>query len=485
MLNVVLETELPEILPVGGGNLFYLSGGCFHRSQRIERLEVVVGGMATSATAHSIDRPDIAETYAGDRELFRQAQQSGFWALVRVPPVERETEENVDLRATLPGGAQFTDRLGKVTLTPGLAGSEAIRRSMPPPLVGGQPRVAICMATHNPPLELFKRQIESIQNQAYKNWICIISDDASAPATLKRMREFIERDARFTLAAFSDRKGFYHNFERALSLAPPDSAYIALADQDDYWYPEKLGKLVDRFDSQTMLVYSDMRIVAESGAVISDTYWTTRRNNSTDFGSLLIANSVTGAASLFRSELLRQCLPFPVKVGYLFHDHWIAVMAMIMGKIAYVDEPLYDYIQHGSNIIGHAAPVRPPFSRMIIEAFRAIRSAEGRLLAQDIYLAQVLKIRAISTVALMRTGDRLERGKRRTLSRLASIDRSIFTLVWLLLRGLKDRGAKSVTIGAEYHLSLGLMWKHYVSWTPKLAHFPLLTQILRRSSSKT
>jgi hypothetical protein len=198
--------------------------------------------------------------------------------------------------------------------------------------------------------------------------------------------------------------------------------------------------------------------------VLSDTYWTTRANNSTDFCSLLLANSVTGAASLFRRELLGQCLPFPTRVGYLFHDHWIAVMAMLMGKIAYVDEPLYDYIQHGANVIGHAAPLRPPFSRMIIESFRAMRSVDGRRMAREIYLAQVLKIRAMSNAALMRGGDGAPRGRRRTLLRLASLDRSVGTLVWLMLRGLKDRGVKSVTIGAEYHLSLGVMWKHYVSW---------------------
>ncbi|MDX2032057.1 MAG: glycosyltransferase [Blastocatellia bacterium] len=464
LLQIVLETELPVSLPVGGGNLFYLAGGCFSRDRRIERVEVIVNGTATSATAHSIDRPDLAEAFAGDQELFRQARECGFWALVRVPPVESETEAGVDLRVTSSDGARLIYRLGTIALAPGLVGIERDTLPAPSSSAAGQLRVTICMATHNPPLELFRRQIESIRGQSYENWTCIISDDASAPEALAGMREILGEDARFALMAFSERKGFYHNFERALSLAPADSVYIALSDQDDFWYPEKLGKLVDRFDSETMLVYSDMRIVAASGAVLSDTYWTTRANNSTDFCSLLLANSVTGAASLFRRELLGQCLPFPTRVGYLFHDHWIAVMAMLMGKIAYVDEPLYDYIQHGANIIGHAAPLRPPFSRMIIESFRAMRSVDGRRMAREIYLAQVLKIRAMSSAALMRVGDGVRRGRRRTLLRLASLDRSVYTLVWLMLRGLKDRGAKSVTIGAEYHLSLGVMWKHYVSW---------------------
>ncbi|MFN0088274.1 MAG: glycosyltransferase [Blastocatellia bacterium] len=482
-LHLILETELPAALSVGRGNLLHLSGGCFYRSGRIERLDVIVGGTTTPVTAHSIDRPDLAEEYAGDPQLFKQALGSGFWALARVGEVETETEEGVHLRVTLRDRSRLTYRLGQIKLTPDLPCSGELSMPARSPQLDGQPLVAICMATHNPPLGLFQRQIESIQRQTYTNWICIISDDASAPAVVKRMREIIGEDARFTLAAFPDRRGFYNNFERVLSMAPADSEYIALSDQDDYWYPEKLATLAGRIDSQTMLVYSDMRVVSESGAVLSDTYWATRKNNSTNFCSLAIANSVTGAASLFRSELLGDCLPFPVKVGNLFHDHWIAVMAMVTGKIGYVNEPLYDYVQHGANIIGHIPSARPPLSRMIIETFRIIRSPEGRRLARDIYQTDVLRVRAMAIAALMRAGNRMEKGKRRTLSRLAHFDRSVLSIVWLMLRGLKDRGEKSVTIGAEYHLSMGLLWKHYVSWRSNLARYPFLNHLIGRGSS--
>ena len=38
--------------------------------------------------------------------------------------------------------------------------------------------------------------------------------------------------------------------------------------------------------------------------MISTTYWNRRRNNSTDLLSLLIANTVSGTACMFRRELL-------------------------------------------------------------------------------------------------------------------------------------------------------------------------------------
>ena len=73
---------------------------------------------------------------------------------------------------------------------------------------------------------------------------------------------------------------------------------VALADQDDRWYPEKLATLVAA-RGEGRLVYSDMRVVDERDRVVSETFWAGRRNNFTNLGSLLLSNTVTGAASLF------------------------------------------------------------------------------------------------------------------------------------------------------------------------------------------
>ena len=43
-------------------------------------------------------------------------------------------------------------------------------------------------------------------------------------------------------------------------------------------------------------------------------------------------NTVTGAASLFRRELLDVALPFPDVPGKPFHDHWLACVALAIGR---------------------------------------------------------------------------------------------------------------------------------------------------------
>lgn len=330
------------------------------------------------------------------------------------------------------------------------------------------PLVAICMATYNPPLRLFRNQIESIISQSHQNWVCIVSDDASDPELQKEIETIACRDQRFIFSPSPDRLGFYRNFERALALAPENADFIVLSDQDDYWYPDKLETLLACFEKETTLAYSDMRIVEECGNVISDTYWTTRRNNYTNFGSLLMANTVTGAASMFPRYLLRYILPFPERVGSLYHDHWIAIIALAIGKIKYIDRPLYDYIQHSANVIGHAALPRAPLYKQVYRFFINISSRERRKIVRQVYFDHVVTIMFLARNVIHRCGPEINREKAWTLRRLADLDNSLMSCLWLALRGLKDRNRISVTIGAEYHLLMGVVWKFYITLMSRL-----------------
>ena len=94
-----------------------------------------------------------------------------------------------------------------------------------------------------------------------------------------------------------------------------------------------------------------------------------------DLLSLLVANSVTGAASLFRAELLDDALPFPPAQFAHFHDHWIALVALSLGDIAFVERPLYDYVQHGDATLGHAAANRMPAMRERLARCAATRAS--------------------------------------------------------------------------------------------------------------
>src|SRR5262249_40928204 len=144
-----------------------------------------------------------------------------------------------------------------------------------------------------------------IKDQTNHDWICIICDDGSRPKIFEQIAQTIGDDPRFHLRQNRTRLGFYRNFEKCLTLVPPEVPFIALADHDDYWRPEKLATLLAAFDVETTLVYSDMNIVDAEGKQLANTYWTNRSNNYTNLASLFLANTITGAAAMFRRTLLK------------------------------------------------------------------------------------------------------------------------------------------------------------------------------------
>ncbi|MFL5832726.1 MAG: glycosyltransferase [Solirubrobacterales bacterium] len=320
------------------------------------------------------------------------------------------------------------------------------------------PLVAIAMAAFDPDPRLLERQVGSIREQTHERWICLVSDDGSSAERLAHLRSLTEEDERFTLAVGGERLGFYANFERALRMVPAEAALVALADQDDRWHPEKLATLVGAL-GDARLVYSDMRIVDEQGQVVSETFWQGRRNNYTDLASLLLANTVTGAASLFRRELLDLVLPFPEPVGDPFHDQWIAAMALATGRIAYVDRPLYDYVQHGAAARGHAAAMRE-FDPGRLVSWRQPRTTISRVSAYSkrAYETNAHRIALSAREIQARAAGELQPEKARALRRVARLDTRKPPLGWLALRSLRRLTGRNETMGIELSLLAAALW---------------------------
>jgi glycosyltransferase involved in cell wall biosynthesis len=317
------------------------------------------------------------------------------------------------------------------------------------------------MATFDPDPELFRRQIASIVAQTHERWICLLSDDASPPEALGAVERELGGDPRFVLHRAGHRAGFYGNFERALRMVPAGVELVALADQDDHWYPDKLQALIEALGDGASLAYSDMRIVDRDGQRLADTYWGYRRNNYTDLGSLLIANTVTGAASLFSASLLDRVLPFPPKHSNLFHDHWIAQVAICAGEVAYVDRPLYDYVQHGEAAIGHRAAnaggrYQVPLASRLRAGWQQLRSHRFRPAWRAPYFNVYCRVALCMVVLRLRCGPTMSPER---LAELERVGAGRPGLSWLLRRSLRDLGGVTETIGRERVMLAGLAWR--------------------------
>jgi WsaF, C-terminal domain/WsaF, N-terminal domain/Glycosyl transferase family 2 len=443
-LQVQLDAPLPAELAIGAGTAVFVCGTCFSPAAPLASLALVVDGDEQPVLAHSMPRLDMLRTLEAPTSY-----RSGFWGLARV----RRAPTALGLRARFDDGSAAEVDLGSIP-----------RAEPPTPVSAAAPEIAICMATYEPPPELLRRQVESIRAQTHGDWLCVISDDCSSPERYAAIEAAIAGDARFVLSRSPRRLGFYRNFERALSLAPAGACFVALADQDDAWHPDKLATLRAEI-GDARLVYSDARIIRPDGRLISDTYWERRENNHDDLLSLLVANAVTGAASLFPRTLLDDALPFPPAQFAHFHDHWLALCALALGDIRFVDRPLYDYVQHGDATLGHAAANRMTALRDRLGALRRDPRERVRLWRMH-YFVDVCRLLQCGAVLELRCGDRMDARKRRALDRFMRAEHSARPLATLARRGARELVARRPqTLGAEWMLLHAFAWRRLLDAT--------------------
>ena len=178
------------------------------------------------------------------------------------------------------------------------------------------------------------------------------------------------------------------------------------------------------------------------GELVADTYWSRRRPNHASLLSLLVANSVTGAASLFPRELLDYALPFPPRQFTHFHDHWLALCAASLGEIRFVERPLYDYVQHGGAVLGHAAANRMPAFRERLGKLREDPRDRVRRWRLH-YFVDCCRLIQFTTVLRMRCGARMTPAKLRALDSFARAERSPLAHANLARRAAARAGGRA------------------------------------------
>lgn len=214
------------------------------------------------------------------------------------------------------------------------------------------PNVSIAMTTFNG-ARYVKEQLESLLAQTIAPAEIIISDDCSTDDTREIISSYSLRNPRIVLLKNTRTFGFVKNFELAISRSSGD--YVALADQDDIWEPDKLKKLLNNIGSSA-LIHSDASVIDSSGKNIHSS-WSSfyKKNIGQPFlDHIMQKNTITGCTALFTRDLASLLLPFPEEIP--FHDWWLALVAYRNGGIAYYPDPLVRYRLHSANAIGAGLP---------------------------------------------------------------------------------------------------------------------------------
>jgi glycosyltransferase involved in cell wall biosynthesis len=178
--------------------------------------------------------------------------------------------------------------------------------------------------------------LNSIREQTYLNWECIIVDDGSTDNSRQVIEAFIANDPRFKLISISN-SGV--SAARNTGVAHSKGAYLFPLDADNIMHPDCLSKCVAEFVKVpgTRLVYTEAELFgAENG-----------RWNLPDFEyKTMLKYNMVDNSSLFLRKDFDRVGGYRTNMVYGLED-WDFFIALLHGctngQVVKIKEPLYYY----------------------------------------------------------------------------------------------------------------------------------------------
>lgn len=227
-----------------------------------------------------------------------------------------------------------------------------------------QQTISVALCTYNGQQYLHK-QLASIAGQTRLPDEIVACDDGSSDQTREMLRDFSASVPFPVRVIENDRNlGSAKNFEKAIGLC--SGSLIALCDQDDTWYPQRLERCEQELKAhpEAGLVFSDGVIVDDLDQPIGQHLWQAFSLNEAHraglqagrYELLLRYRFVTGATVMFRGVHRDRCLPFPPQY---IHDEWMAAVLPVFCDLRAIDEPLIRYRRHSLQQVGSPKALAP------------------------------------------------------------------------------------------------------------------------------
>lgn len=210
-------------------------------------------------------------------------------------------------------------------------------------------KVAVLMSAYNGE-EYIREQIDSILNQVGNfNLDLYVRDDGSKDKTIDILHEYEKKKKVKWYAGANLRpaKSFMDLLQKCEGYD-----YYAFADQDDYWFQNKIQKGIERLNCQ-----AGPALYCSNAELVDDKLMSLGRNvykstPKTDFETVVCAGGLLGCTMIF-NEALAKIARRGKKNNMVLHDFYLAVLCdAINGKIVYDHEASMKYRQHGNNAVG-------------------------------------------------------------------------------------------------------------------------------------
>lgn len=235
-------------------------------------------------------------------------------------------------------------------------GRDQGKASDAPKDLGSAQTVAVLLSTYNGEAYL-PEQLASLEAQSYPHWRLLWRDDGSSDRTHMLMAEFaarvgVARCQEVTVRV--ERLGVLESFLLLLKTAQT-YPFIAFADQDDVWLPDKLARAMQCVQSvpeNCPTLYCGRQIIVDQ--VLQPLRWSPSFRSDMPFPSSLAQNIATGCTMLLNRSAARIIARTQPPANSL-HDWWSYIVVTAVGGRVFFDKvPCILYRQHGRNVVGGA-----------------------------------------------------------------------------------------------------------------------------------
>ncbi len=189
--------------------------------------------------------------------------------------------------------------------------------------------ISIILPNLNTPLNFLKERIDSIINQSYENWDCIIIDGFSDNGSAEYLQSITESDGRFKFYQ-RPRKGIYDAWNEGIKLAENEFVYVATSDDTmaSDFFCNMLESILAAPNCEIACSY--LNLIDEKSTIIDGIKWE-KFSSGTYFGDILnkehirnaphdgILHAITGMVYTSITQLLIKKTVFE-KIGYFLID---------------------------------------------------------------------------------------------------------------------------------------------------------------------
>jgi len=254
--------------------------------------------------------------------------------------------------------------------------------------------VEVVVLLYRPSLPLLSGFLHSLKNQRAVDLQVTLAYDGSPLADeAENLRDMAER-FNFSFRTFKDRLGIYLHAERALTQCLSRRFPFVLADQDDWWLPNRLEQQLHCLEASGSDAVTSDALIYSGSHPTSQRLFELLNTREESLRYELICNHVTGTGTLFSPQVATLSTPFPPSSPRAFHDHWLGIVA-VAGNGVFLDrEVRWHYVQHEGNQVGVPLSV---WSRFYLGFHKLWEVAFGRILKTDSYYETVLAFRQAIT----------------------------------------------------------------------------------------